>query len=340
MPGIKNLSRYWYDKNFVAFALLPLSWLFRLLVLLRHTAYTKGFLQVHLIRIPVIVVGNISVGGSGKTPLVIWLADFLKKNGWSPGIISRGYGGQCRDFPQRVFADSDPVSAGDEPVLMAQRTGCPVVVDPDRVRAAQAITNTCDIIISDDGLQHYALGRTIEIAVIDAVRGFGNGYCLPAGPLREPPMRLQSVDFIVRNGGSKNATPSFCDTPVNGAHVEMKLMGSRITNLGDRTLIKLPADFSGDVVHAVAGIGNPERFFIRLRNLGLEIIEHAFPDHHQFVAKDLYFTDNKAIIMTEKDAVKCYHFAQPHHWCFPVEAGLSENFGVRLLDLLARKHHG
>ncbi|MEO5702559.1 MAG: tetraacyldisaccharide 4'-kinase [Gammaproteobacteria bacterium] len=340
MSGIKNLSHYWYSKNFVATALLPLSWLFRLLVVLRRTAYTQGLLQVHQLHIPVIVVGNINVGGSGKTPLVIWLAGFLKKKGWSPGIISRGYGGQVREFSQQVYADSDPARVGDEAVLMAQHADSPVMVDPDRARAARAITNFCDIIISDDGLQHYALGRTIEIAVVDAVRRFGNGYCLPAGPLREPPSRLRDVDFVVSNGEPLTETLLSCYTSVRVKVDRMQLIGFEIINLNNRLLVKLPMDFNGEAIHAVAGIGNPHRFFTYLSDLGLKIIEHPFPDHHQYVPEDLCFNDDKTIIMTEKDAVKCRAFSQAHHWYLPVEASLSEDFGERLLSLLARKRHG
>ncbi|MEO5573999.1 MAG: tetraacyldisaccharide 4'-kinase [Gammaproteobacteria bacterium] len=332
MSGIKNLSRYWYDKNFVALALLPLSWLFRLLAMLRRAAYKQGLLKVWQAPMPIIVVGNITVGGSGKTPLVIWLAEFLKHNGRLPGIISRGYGGTANSFPQQVYANSDPYVVGDEPVLMAQRTGCPIVIDPDRARAARALIDRCDVLISDDGLQHHALGRTVEIAVIDAVRVFGNGYCLPAGPLREPPGRLRSVDFVVSNGALR-ATQLQVSIDI----IVMNLVGHAIINLRDDTLARSPKDFKTGAVHAVAGIGNPKRFFAYLRSLGLEIIEHAFPDHHRFVREDLYFGDDLATIMTEKDAVKCRNFAQPKHWYLPVEAKLGENFGERLLGLLTRK---
>jgi tetraacyldisaccharide 4'-kinase len=338
MSGIKNLSRYWYDKNFIAIALLPLSWLFRLMIMLRRAAYMQGVLKVHQLRIPIIVVGNISVGGTGKTPLVIWIAQFLKQKGRSPGIISRGYGGTASGFPQYVHADSDPVSVGDEAVLMARRTGCPVMIDPDRARAARAIMDSCDVVISDDGLQHYALGRTVEITVVDTLRLFGNGYCLPAGPLREPLSRLRSVDFVIGNGKRLAGMPS---TSCLYAEVhEMSLRGFRIINLCDGTLIKAAQDFNDGAVHAIAGIGNPGRFFTHLRDLGLKIIEHPFSDHHRFSPEDIYFGDNKAIIMTEKDAVKCSRFAQLHHWYLPVEAKLSEDFGERLFSLLARKNHG
>ncbi len=337
MSAIKNLDRYWYDKNLVTFLLLPLSWLFRLVIMLRRIAYRIGLFKVYPAHTPLIIVGNICVGGSGKTPLVIWLAEFLKKNGWSPGIISRGYGGATRNFPQQVFADSDPACAGDEPVLMAQRSGCPVVIDPNRARAAQVL-KACDVIISDDGLQHYALGRTVEIAVVDATRGFGNGYCLPAGPLREPPVRLKSVDFVVSNGKVDRWLSSYESLRIEVD--EMHLVGHDIINLSDEALVRSAEDFNNVRVHSVAGIGNPDRFFTCLRTLGMEIISHPFPDHHRFVPEDLYFNDGRAIIMTEKDAVKCRRFAQPHHWYLPVEASINEGFGERLLELLARKLHG
>jgi len=315
MFGIRNLDRYWHDKNPVALMLLPLSLLFRL-------------------------VGNICVGGSGKTPLVIWLADFLKKKGLSPGIISRGYGGANRDFPEHVHANSDPHRVGDEAVLMAQRTACPVVVDPRRSRAAQALEQACDILIADDGLQHYALGRTVEIAVMDGSRPFGNGYCLPAGPLRETPDRLNSVDFIVMNGKVRGDIRLDNFIPSSLRIDEMALVDLGLVNLHDKTLTRSVKDFAEGPVHALAGIGNPGRFFAHLRSLGLQLIEHPFPDHHRFTPEDLQFTDTRPVIMTEKDAVKCRAFAQAHHWYLPVEASLNEDFGERLLGLLARNTHG
>ncbi len=320
--------------------LLPLSYLFRLLARLRRIAYTAGLLRTYHSRIPIIVVGNICVGGSGKTPLVIWLADFLKKKGFSPGIISRGYGGTSRNFPKRVHADSDPARVGDEAVLMAQRAGCPVVIDPVRSRAARVLEQTCDILIADDGLQHYALGRTVEIAVIDGARPFGNGYCLPAGPLREPPSRLNSVDFIVVNGKLRDDIRLDKLIPLSLRIDEMALVDRGLVNLHDKTFTKSAKDFAEGPVHALAGIGNPGRFFAQLRSLGLQLIEHPFPDHHRFTREDLQFTDTRPVIMTEKDAVKCHAFAQAHHWYLPVEASLDENFGERLLSLLARNTHG
>lgn len=324
---MKRLDHYWYSTNPVAVLLLPLSWLFCLAVMLRRAAYRTGLLKTARLPVPVIVVGNISVGGTGKTPLVVWLAAFLKQHGYRPAIVSRGYGGQTREYPLFVMPDSDPRLAGDEAVLLVRRCGCPMAVAPDRVAAARKVLEAgCDIIISDDGLQHYRLGRDIEIAVIDGARRLGNGRCLPAGPLREPPGRLRRVDLIVVNGG-----------PAATGQFEMHLRSGALRNLADEGVTRDPADFRGQTVHAVAGIGHPARFFGHLRRLGLDIVEHAFPDHHPFAAQDLRFGDNAPIIMTEKDAVKCRGFANESCWYLPVAAELSGDFGERLMGLLERK---
>lgn len=315
-----NLEKYWYKKNPLPKLLLPLSWLFCALVQLRRKAYASGLLKTHKIAVPVIVVGNITVGGNGKTPLVIWMVEFLKQLGYFPGIISRGYRGRAKHWPQQVRPDSDPEMVGDEAVLLAQRCDCPIAVGPSRVADARALLqhSDCDVIISDDGLQHYALDRDIEIVVIDGIRRFGNKYCLPAGPLREPLTRLEEVDMRICNG--------------RGGRGEFS-MGMSIENaikLNNRNQIESLDYFRGTPVHAVAGIGNPGRFFGGLRRIGLDVIEHPFPDHHRFTAKDIVFNDTLNILMTEKDAVKCKRFSTEHTWYIPAETKVDERFSQRL----------
>lgn len=245
---------------------------------------------------------------------------FLKQRGYKPGIVSRGYGAQAKVYPKLVTADSNPLQVGDEPLLIARTTHCPIVIDPKRVRAVRTLVNryACDIVISDDGLQHYALARTIEIAVIDGVRRFGNGYCLPAGPLREAPARLTSVDFIVSNG--KAQTNEYI----------MTLAAKQLQSVAEPKQTKNLSDFKGQTVHAIAGIGNPQRFFQTLREHGIMLIEHEFPDHYPYQAKDLQFKNELPIIMTEKDAVKCAGFAGPDCWYLAVEAELEAKFWLSL----------
>lgn len=306
---------------------MPLSWLFSLLVQLRRLCYRTGLLKVHSISVPVIVVGNITVGGSGKTPLVIRLAEFLKQAGYRPGIVSRGYGGKSAHWPQPVLAESDTAMVGDEPVLIARRTGCPMRVGPDRVAAVQSLIadEQVDLIISDDGMQHYRLGRDIEIAVIDGQRRFGNGLCLPAGPLREPVGRLRSVDMIVCNGEG-----------VQPGEYRMELELQQAVSLADEKTVWL-SSFAGKKLHAIAGIGHPLRFFDALRRCGIDIIEHPFPDHYPFRQSDIDFGDEKPVLMTEKDGVKCIKLATGREWQVPVETRLPDAFGERLLVLLKKR---
>lgn len=323
---MKRLDAYWWDRNGIAFLLLPVSWLFCLVVLLRRTAYRLGLLRSTRLPVPVIVVGNITVGGSGKTPLVIWIANYLKTKGFRPGIISRGYQGKARHWPQQVREGSDPVAVGDEAILIFQQTGCPMCVGPDRgaVGMALAENSDCDIIISDDGMQHYALQRDIEIAVIDGERGLGNGFCLPAGPLRELPARLSEVDLVVANGIAGRRQFS------------MQLQQSKAISLVDPRKERPISDFAGgDPVHAVAGIGNPQRFFSQLENAGVRAIRHPYPDHHLFSPEEISPDDDKAVLMTEKDAVKCSRFAESRHWMIRVETVMDERFAHRL-DVLIR----
>jgi len=303
------LERHWQRFTVVSFLLLPLSALFYLLAALRRALYRTGLLRSERLPVPVIVVGNITVGGTGKTPLVIWLASMLKAAGFSPGIVTRGYRGHSRVWPLAITADTAPSEAGDEAVLLAQRSGCPVVAGPDRVADARLlIERGCNLIVSDDGLQHYRLQRDLEIAVIDGTRRFGNGLVLPAGPLREPVARLRRVDWRVTHGQALEG------------EIGMELVKTGIYRLDMPERCAEPNDFRSGPVHAVAGIGHPGRFFDSLRALGLDIRTHAFPDHHPYRAEDLEFGDLAPILMTEKDAVKCRSFAKSHYWVVAVEA--------------------
>lgn len=282
---------------------------------------------------PVVVVGNITVGGSGKTPLVLWLAENLRSFGFQPGIISRGYGGKnCAQT--EVMPDSDPFMVGDEPVLLARKSGCPVWVGRNRAEAAHALLKAhpaCNLILSDDGLQHYRLSRNVEIAVVDGERWFGNGCLLPAGPLREPVARLASVDAVVVNGGGG-------EIPQDAkAGFAMRLVGAEFYNLADPTRRAKPQDFAGQILHAIAGIGNPARFFEHLRSLGLVITEHPFPDHHAFQPQDIDFPGQ--VLMTEKDGVKCAGFAKNNYWVLAVEAEVGEDL-ARLVAEKVRNCHG
>ncbi len=323
---MKRLDYYWYARSPWLLLLTPLSLIFRIASGLRRYAYRRGILRSHRLSVPVIVVGNITVGGTGKTPLVAWLADYLRNKGYQPGIVARGYGGKSKQWPQQVRPDSDPVAVGDEAVMLAGRTRCPLAVAPDRVAAANALVRhgDCNVIISDDGLQHYALQRDIEIAVIDGIRRFGSGFMLPAGPLREPVSRLAQVDLVVVNGlGASSEHP-------------MRLSVGDAHNLVDGTRRKL-SDFQSVPVHAVAGIGNPERFFRALQQSIRSVEAHSFPDHYRFAPNDLDFGDDRAVLMTEKDAVKCRHFATGKTWYVPVEVDMKDEFVARLDKLLEQR---
>jgi tetraacyldisaccharide 4'-kinase len=324
VAAVKRLDQYWQTRNPLAWALLPLSALFCLLAGLRAMAYRIGWLRVRRLGVPLIVVGNITVGGTGKTPLVVWLARRAAAAGFKPGIVTRGYRGAARQWPQVVRADSDPHWVGDEPVLLARRAHCPVIAGPGRVAAGARLRDEfgCDLLISDDGLQHYALGRDVEIAVMDG-RRFGNGFCLPAGPLRERVGRLRRVDWVVVNG-----------TPRRG-EIGLRLTGDVAVCLADPAISRPLAAFVGEKVTAVAGIGNPSRFFSLLRAAGLEVREQAFADHHRFVAEDLAKLGDALVMMTEKDAVKCAAFGRANHWYLPVCAEPDESF-VNQFDKLLK----
>lgn len=327
---LSRLIHSWYHPHPLRWLLLPLSLLYRLVSHLRRLAYQRDWLTRHKMRVPVIIVGNISVGGTGKTPFVIWLCEQLRQAGYHPGIISRGYGGHSARYPLDVSADTATDEAGDEPVLIARRSGCPVVVDPDRCRAAVHLLSQqqCDVIVSDDGLQHYALQRDMEIVLVDSQRRFGNRLCLPAGPLREPLSRLQSVDFVVYNGEAASQ------------RYQMQLNANEWVNLADPTQTRPLDAFADQEVHAVAGIGNPQRFFDLLSEHIKVVHPHAFADHHRFMADDIHFADGEAVLMTEKDAVKCQSFAQPHHWYLPVSATLDASLAQAILNKLKDPANG
>ncbi|MBL1319923.1 MAG: tetraacyldisaccharide 4'-kinase [Methylophaga sp.] len=326
---MKWLLTSWYQPHPIRWLLWPLSALYCSIIWCRKQAYHFGLFKQHKMSVPVIVVGNISVGGTGKTPCVTWLAKQLKQAGYRPGIISRGYGGRSESYPQNVNSTSDPILVGDEPVIISRHTQCPMVVSPNRVEAAKFLLqqHNCNIIVSDDGLQHTKLGRDIEIVVVDHQRLFGNGLCLPAGPLREPLSRLKTVDFIVYNGGNAN-------------EFNMQLSQSAAINLADNTLTKTFAEFSDQAVHAVAGIGNPKRFFNQLIENKLTVHPHPFSDHHYFQPADLDFGDDAQILMTEKDAVKCQTFATENMWFIPIEATISGKLEQQIFTLLETSNNG
>lgn len=318
---MKRLDEYWYQRSIVSRILAPIALLFCSLVYIRRFLYRSRLFKTNHLAVPVIIIGNITVGGSGKTPLVIALVQLLKQAGYKPGVISRGYGGQSTTWPQQVREDSDPGIVGDEPILIAQNCQVPMAVGPNRVTAAKQLLqhHSCNIIVSDDGLQHYALGRDIEIAVVDGIRRHGNGKCLPAGPLREPLKRLKEMDYVVTNGEDKRD------------EYPMELIASDMINLHSNEKKSLEY-FYDRKVNAVAGIGNPQRFFNLLKLHGIKPQSHPFPDHHDFSANDLDFTDNLPVLMTEKDAVKCQRFSNDKMWYLPVKAVLDEGFILQFLN--------
>lgn len=321
-------ERVWYGRDpryrWLAPVLMPLGWAYCGVALLRADAYRRGWLGAEDAGVPVIVVGNLSVGGTGKTPLTLWLADYLRARGQRPGIVLRGHGGSAHG-PALVPADGDAAVYGDEAVLLARRAGCPVAIGRDRVAAARLLVGQgCDLVVSDDGLQHYRLRRALEIAVIDGIRRLGNGRCLPAGPLREPPGRLRRVDLVILNGGDD------CDRP------GLNLLPRDAVSLLDPAETRPLADFAGEPVTAVAGIGNPERFFAMLRGLGLTIDARAYPDHHRFSAADVASWPPGSVLMTEKDAVKLRGLARPGLWLVPVDARPEARFVTALGRALVR----
>jgi tetraacyldisaccharide 4'-kinase len=331
------LESYWYRLSPLHLVLWPLSVLFGALAALRRGFYRAGLLARTRMRVPVIIVGNINAGGTGKTPCVIWLVRWLLDHGYSPGVISRGYGGTAH-AARSVAADSDPADVGDEAVLLARRCACPVWIGASRVAAAQALLAAhpqCTVLVSDDGLQHYALERAVELVVLDGERGCGNGMLLPAGPLREPLDRLAEVDALIINGGAafpREVLPS--QVPA----FDMRLDGATFYALRPPGQTVGPAHFERNSVRAIAAIGNPQRFFNRLHELGISFTARAFPDHHAYTAADCAFGTKTAVIMTEKDAVKCERLAGEHDswWALRVDATIDDRLGELIVHKIAK----
>lgn len=319
-PTPARFERIWYGDTQPPFAWRLAASLYAGVTSLRRRLYRNGILRTHRIDKPVIVVGNLTAGGTGKTPLTIALIDALRTRGIRAGVVSRGYGGSERG-PLLVDQATGPAQVGDEPLLIHLRTHAPVAIGRDRVAAAQLLLRSAevDVVIADDGLQHYRLGRDVEICVIDGARRFGNARLLPAGPLREPLARLAGIDFRVCNGGE----------PQDG-EIAMRLVNDGAYRVDDPLFRAELAAFEGQRVHAVAGIGNPRRFFDSLRVLGIDAVEHPFADHHAYVEADLAFGDDAPVLMTEKDAVKCRAFAPSHWWALPVAALLPQDFFAAL----------
>jgi tetraacyldisaccharide 4'-kinase len=302
-------NRIWYGRGAPPWWLLPLSLAYGAVAGCRRYLYAARLRKSTQMSLPVVVVGNLTVGGTGKTPLVCWLVARLTDLGFKPGVVTRGFGGSSGTV-RLIAASDDPKMVGDESILLARRTGVPVAIGRDRPAASQLLVNAgCDVVVSDDGLQHYALARDCEIVVIDGDRRFGNGWLLPAGPLREAPARLGRADAIVVNGGR---------ALLDGA-LSMRLEAKSALSLIGNAAKPLD-EFAGRSVHAVAGIGNPERFFNMLRAHGIEVVGHPLPDHAQLRTTDICFADGRPVLMTEKDAVKCGRIAGPGHWYVPVTA--------------------
>jgi tetraacyldisaccharide 4'-kinase len=336
--SVSLLQNAWYSDARWIYILKPLSYVFQLLASWRRARLQKSSAENWRSPVPVIVVGNISIGGTGKSPLVMWLAENLREGGFRPGIISRGYGGRSSTYPMNVTSTSEPIEVGEEPVMIARRTGCPVVVDPDRTEAAKYLLDNhqCDLLLSDDGLQHYALRRDLEIAVVDASRDLGNGLCFPAGPLREPPARLSEVDFVVINGSRAESSPDYPN------QICMDLVPAAWINLHSQQEIPVDAWSKTRQVHGVAGIGNPNRFFDLLRGLGFDVIEHAFEDHRTYIESDLVFADQIPVIMTEKDAIKCRllnrELMHQDYWYLKVDVEVEQGFYQSLVARLEENY--
>ena len=325
---MKSLQYYWYQSSIFLWLLLPVSWLYCLIIFVRRKLYQLNIKRSYDCEIPVIVIGNISVGGTGKTPLLISLCDYLKEKGFSPGVVSRGYGGEFSGIKQVSDADTAK-SVGDEPLMIYKKTSVPVVVGTDRVAAVRYLVsnNQCDVVLSDDGLQHYRMRRSFEIAVVDSVRRFGNGFCLPAGPLRERRSRLNDVNMLIYNG----------DTGIKSDEYSYQLEITGLQRLSGTEKKEL-SSFAGRSVHAVAGIGNPSRFFKQLQDNDITVIEHPYPDHYSYCQDDFADWGDECIIMTEKDAVKCRQLALNDAWVLSVTAvfssELESSLSSKLLPIL------
>ena len=326
------LQRVWYDRHaqWLSLVLLPLSWLFGAVVTCRRLAYRIGLLPRVRVARPVVVIGNVTVGGTGKTPFTIWLATLLQAQGRRVGIVLRGYGGNSSHWPRDVSSDSAPEEVGDEAVLLASRTGAIVVAGPDRVAAAQrAIERGAEIVLSDDGLQHYRLARDREIVVIDGRRGVGNRRLLPAGPLREPVSRLTQADLRViswRDGSARSLTP------VPATIQACARLAEAWALVGGET--RPVETFRGSRVHAVAAIGHPQQFFAALQELGIEVAPHALPDHARLTAADISFPDALPVLMTEKDAVKSRAIADQRHWAVRMDVMVTEQDAAAVQAML------
>jgi tetraacyldisaccharide 4'-kinase len=324
MPeGQRGLVHAWNNGAWWLWLLRPLELLFRALTALRRQLYARGLLARYRAHKPVVIVGNITVGGTGKTPIVIALVEAMQVRGITAGVVSRGYGASAGAFPHTVCDASTAADCGDEPLLIYRRTRCPCVVSPSRPAAVRTLLQNfaVDLVISDDGLQHYALGRDMEIAVLDAQVGVGNGFCLPAGPLREPVSRLQSVDYVLYRGG---------DDPLTGVCYEQDCL----VNLATGAQCPVAVDAIGKRVYALAGIGRPEQFFASLGRLGFDIEQRVFPDHYAYSVADLAELSDKPIIMTEKDAVKCREFAGDNAWYLRIDAHLPRALPVAVAALV------
>lgn len=326
---------YWFDGSVPPWPARLLSHVYASAVAARAALFRHGVLRSSHPGKPVLVVGNLIAGGSGKTPLVLAIVERLREEGWVPGVASRGYGREQADTPRWVEADTPPELAGDEPLLIAREAVVPVRVDRDRGAAARALVERgCDVVVCDDGLQHYRLARDIEIEVIDGRRRYGNGLLLPAGPLREPLARREHCDFHVVNAGSDPVDASADrDQDTGFGEWRMRLLPGDAQALRGARALPLSA-FAGQRVHAVAGIGHPERFFSLLRDQGIAVVPHAFPDHHRYTREDLAFGSDLPVLMTAKDAVKCVPFAGERCYSVPVRTELPEAFWVMLLDRL------
>ena len=321
----------WYRGGLWQWPLRPVSAVFSAVARRRRQRLQRSSVQVSS---PVIVVGNISVGGTGKTPLIIALVRRLQREGYRPGVVSRGYGGNAPAYPLRVTPETPVLHSGDEPLTIARATGCAVCVSPDRVAAAQRLCEEgCDLILSDDGLQHYRLARQLEIAVVDGERVFGNEQCLPAGPLREPVSRLAEVDWVMVNGAPERVAERLGDDVKLSS---MRVIPVRWQSVADGSHRALNHFEPQSRVHAVAGIGHPERFFKTLEALHLRAETHPFPDHHVYRPEELSFGDDEPVVMTDKDAVKCAVFAEPHWWSLNVEAELDARFWSDFLERVRR----
>lgn len=350
MSFSSHVQHRWYASKWGVWWLWPLMWLFKIVTSIRRRHYLIKNQLMWRPPVPVVVIGNISVGGTGKTPLTLALLETLKSRGYKPGIVSRGYGGESDTYPIEVLATSEASVVGDEPLMLKIQSGCPVVVAPSRVQAVKYLlqAHECDLILCDDGLQHYALPRDLEICVIDAERGLGCKKLLPVGPLRESVSRLKHVDFVVSNQAvsvNSDLRDAFKDKIFEGVGPgfpipEIGYMHFAITGLYPvikttteaQFMGKDLTEFEGKKVHAIAGIGHPERFFSMLEQAGIHVVRHAFPDHHKFEVSDLEFEEKLPILMTDKDAVKCQDLAQTHFWRVSIQAILDDDFVSKVMD--------